>query len=150
MGKLTKISDILAAPSLPSYNTYDVGHVLNRLADDVDIYEYMHIPDDVDIHPYRIECKGRRSYGDRRGAELYVIYHHDKVICVCSFAGRELSDQKYVYIYDQPLLLELMHRFCKPDVVEKDVFDPDAEVYVAYWEGSPIRLGESLNGYDNF
>lgn len=144
-----RVSDILAAPNLPLHG-WKVSSILNRLAEEIQVFSYLDVPDHVDLAPYRAEFKGDRCYDGERGAELYVIYHEDQVICIGSFAGRGLADVSSVHIYNQTLLHDLVMRFVPDnDRPQNDVFDPDALIDVVYWEGCPIRLGESVYGYDD-
>jgi hypothetical protein len=144
-----RVSDILAAPNLPM-DGWKVDAILSRLADEIQVFSYLDVPKDVDISPYRVEFKGDRSYDGERGAELYVIHHADQVICIGSFAGRGLDDVSSVYIYNHSLLRDLIMRFVPADdLPQNDVFEPDGEVDVVFWEGCPIQLGKSLYGYDN-
>ncbi len=144
-----KIKDILVAANL-LLEAWQVGDVLTRLAERMGMYEYLRVPDLESLAPYRVEFKGDRSYDSRRGAELYVIYHEQKVICICSFAGRELDDTSSVHVYDHLLLRDLLLRFTnQAQQAQDEQFDVDGEVDVVYWEGCPIRLGESVYGYDD-
>jgi hypothetical protein len=144
-----RVNDILAAPNLPM-GPWGVGSILNRLAQEIQVFSYLSVPDHADLTPYRVELKGDRNYDGDRGAELHVIYYEDQVICICSFAGRGLDDVNSVYIYNQTLLRDLIMRFVPDDDRSQNaVFDPDEQIDVVFWEGCPIQLGKSLYGYDD-
>jgi hypothetical protein len=144
-----RVSDILAAPNLP-LDGWKLSSILNRMAEELQVFSYLNVPENVDLAPYRVEFKGDRNYDGDRGAELYVFYHADQVICISSFAGRGLDDVKSVYIYNHSLLRDLIMRFVPEDDRPQNlVFEPDGEVDVVFWEGCPIQLGKSVYGYDD-
>ena len=144
-----RVSDILAAPNLP-LDGWKLSSILNRMAEELQVFSYLNVPKDADISPYRVEFKGDRNYDGDRGAELYVFYHADQVICIGSFAGRGLDDVSSVYIYNQSLLRDLIMRFVPDeDRPQNLMFDPDELIDVVFWEGCPIQLGKSLYGYDD-
>jgi hypothetical protein len=144
-----RVSDILAAPNLPM-DPWGASSILNRLAQEIQVFGCLNVPDLADLAPYRVEFKGDRNYDGNRGAELHVIYYEDQVICICSFAGRGLDDVNSVYIYNQTLLRDLIMRFVPDeDRGHNDVFDPNELIDVVFWEGCPIQLGKSLYGYDD-
>lgn len=143
-----KVCDILAAPSVDTH-FWQISHIIERVA--AELGQELDIMEEVAIAPFRVEIKGKRNYDCERGAILYVMYHEDEVISIGSFAGRGLDNTRQVYVYDPELVLKLIDMVKTPDPdIVADKFDPDGQVGVVYWEGSPIVLGESIYGIDDY
>lgn len=145
-----RIKDILEAPNL-EIDGLDIARAADLIA-----YKYFDITDWAvfpveGIDPYRVELKGYRNYDGCRAAALYVIYHENDVICICSFAGRSLQDTCAHYVYDHVKLRKFVDLFFIDELLNKPnlVFDENDTVNVVYWEGCPIQLGERIFGYDD-
>lgn len=144
-----RIKDILEAPNL-EIDGSDIARAAELIADKYfGITDWAEFPAEG-IDPYRVELKGYRNYDGRRAAALYVIYHGNDVICICSFAGRSLEDTCVHYVYDHVKLRKFVDLFFVDEFFNKPnlVFDENESVDVVYWEGCPIQLGKRIFGYD--
>lgn len=144
-----RIRDILEAPNLP-IDEYDISRVVELVAERYfDLNDWPLFPDEG-IAPYKVELKGYRNYDHTRSAALYVIYHGNDVICICSFAGRSMQDTDNISVFDSNKLRKLVYMFFSNSIFTKQdlKFDENNSVDVVYWEGCPIQLGKNIFGYD--
>lgn len=83
-------------------------------------------------------------YDSRRGAQTSVLRLNTVPFAVITRAGRELSDVENVYIIDAEYAAKaLSHWGPRPEF--DDVYNKEARISLAYWEGTEVELGD--DGY---
>ena len=90
-------------------------------------------------------------YDHRRGARTSVLRFNTVPFAIVSCAGRELDDVENVYILDREYAGKALRDWCiNPEFDAKDVYNPEAEIGLAYWEGTEVELGDTGMKYTGY
>ena len=80
-------------------------------------------------------------YDSRRGAQTSVLRFNTVPFAVITRAGRELGDTGSTFIIDAEYAAKALAHWA-PQPEFKDVYNKEAHIALAYWEGTEVELGD--------
>ena len=135
------LQEIIDFPSVGYGDGYDITEAMNDVSwedsnhsahERYDLYKGDKITMDhvVDV-----------SYDSRRGARTSVLRFYTVPFAVLSCAGRELGDVRKVYIIDEEYAAKALAHIADPPEFP-EIYNKEASIELAYWEGTPVELGD--------
>jgi len=133
------LQEIIDFPPIAKGCKYTIAEAMNSVARDScnDNYYY----DEYKGTSITCDIVADIDYDQRRGAQTVVLRFNSVPFAVISRAGRELSDVTDVYVVDAEFAARAVLD-AQPQP-EFDPFNKDHDITMAYWEGTPVELGES-------
>lgn len=140
-GEPVTIQEILDCPAVRAeteYLTSEIGQYLESLGYSVDPWQDTEVPDLVK------SIKTDVNYDHRRGAQVSAWYYQNQPFMVTSTAGRELDDIQNIWVLDADITQKVADHLTPSPKVEE--VSRDQIVNLAYWENTPVKLGDRFWG----
>lgn len=135
------IQEVIETPAIRQADGYDIASLMVCVESEActvtslewfDPYEGGRITADIVVDV---------TYDHRRGAQASVVRFDGKPFAVVTRAGRELDDIENTFVFDRELAAQALLEIQPPPEFET-THDLDEEIDLAFWEGTPVELGD--------